>query len=542
MTLKNSQPNSSAPPPGSFSTEKLLIKTMPEGYRYWLKALGDMQWPILPGSKNTIIQACQHSKDDPSILLNACQQDPLFCWQLSRRANTVTQDRDRWPSNLTQLIKALGEKQIQKIAQSAIELPSEKLQSHYCSLSRLILNNNIATALFTELCTATNPSWIESHGLACLLYKLPEWGIAILEPQIQLQLETLHVNGMKPSDAQKKTLNCQILEFSVPFAQQSPIHASCRDSWKVDVECLPQQTTSGTTTAAELLIACHHVCSNQWNKSEREENLSLLENISGVNREALQKRLSKIQLSMPWPQSLDKSLHPSRWQLCDWDIAQWLPSVQWHATKKAPVKTGIKLGPGSNTCIKKDAPRAQADPRLFSESLQRLMGRQPFASNGHLLEYCNRAMQMGLASQAGMILICSKGQLKCRHSFGLNFQTSRSQHTEAGQAAPTAALTFDNPQNTTNLLHKILLKAAAARVDADNSQLPPALRQLFLPSQQLALMSILLKGQPAAILLLAENHSISEQRYLQFKQLGQGFYHALLRQLSQAKPTPAAKP
>lgn len=153
---------------------------------------------------------------------------------------------------------------------------------------------------------------------------------------------------------------------------------------------------------------------------------------------------------------------------------------------------------------------------LFKERLARLHSPQAFASIATLLAFTKHSIELGLKPQAAMILICSQGQLKCRHSFGLRNYEAPLQLQQKDFIWP---------------MQKLFHEAGSVQLAASEERLPKALRDCFSEHQFLGLQSIMVKTKPAALLVIAENEELNAQRMQLFTQFGEAFHKALLCQL-----------
>lgn len=514
---------------------KIQIQAMPQGYRYWLRALGELQWPILPGSKRRVMDSCRRPNSSVHSVANACTSDPLLCWQLSRRANTIIRDREKWPSQLEQMIGLLGLPQVSKIAQNSTEISLDNSSKLYYGLERSLINSRIAHSLFMQLAQKINPQWQTSHDLACLYYQLPAWGLAIIEPKLSLQLEVLEANDTPSNEAQRELLGCRFAEIALPLSQQVPIPPQCRDAWLISDEEIKlhfQQALHNQRLRRQgkpqpalqnpkvLIASCHRLCNNLWEKKNTRQALKLLSGLSGISREDIHKMLHQACISVTDHPAIPSSLHPLRWQLAQWEVAKWLPRPTREEDQPSKTAVGIKLGPqGHKSSPSPESTTRQPHAHEFKQNLKRLLHNDRFSSMAELLNYTALSLRGGLNCNSGAILVFSQGKLKLKKHFGLR-------ESQTNTAAPLEL----EPQSSP-LLMQLLQQAAGTRLQADDDKLPAALRELFIPSQQIALMSVLVGNRPAAMLLIAQDHGVSDLCYKQFKQLSHAFHQSLLRQL-----------
>lgn len=514
---------------------KIQIQAKPEGTRYWLRALGELQWPILPGSKRRVMDSCRRLNSSVHSVANVCTSDPLLCWQLSRRANTIIRDREKWPSQLEQMIGLLGLPQVSKIAQNSTEINLDASPKLYYGLERSLINSRIAHNLFMQLAQQINPQWQTSHDLACLFYQLPAWGLATIEPGLSLQLEVLEVNASPSKEAQRELLGCTFTDIAQPLSQQIPIPPPCRDAWLISDEEIKlhfQQALLNQRLRRQgkpqpalqnpkvLIASCHRLCNNLWEKKNTRQALKLLSGLSGMNLEDIHKMLHRACISVTDHPAIPSSLHPLRWQLAHWEIAKWLPRPATPEAKPSETAVGIKLGPqGNGTQPSSTNLAGQPHAQTFKQNLKRLLDNDRFPNMAELLNYMALSLKRGLNCNSGAILVYSQGKLKLKKHFGL----------KVGQTSTVTPLELD-PQDSP-LLIQLLQQAAGVRLQADDSKLPAALREHFIASQEIALMSVLVGNRPAAILLVAQDHGVSDLCYKQFKQLSHAFHQSLLRHL-----------
>lgn len=508
----------------------LTIRPQAEGYRFWLKQLNDIDWPVLPGTRQRVLRSCQAHSANASTAAAACLSDPLLCWLLSRRANTLISQRQMWPNHLEQLISLIGIPQLIKIVQGCTELLPEQLQIHHSVLSRSIINSVLASHLFATIAQELNPDWQKQYQLPSLLFRLPEWGMAISAPQMQLQLELLENSAYNTEQAQIELLDCQFHEISTAFSQQATVLPHCCKAWQWNAGHSKDQAKEALKSFRSrkqgrkekfqceptfLMIACHRLVSKLWGQQELLHSLKLLSGITGLERAKLKHLLNSSLLSMPWHESIDYSLHPMRWLHCQWQLASWLPDFQKLPNTELPAQVNTSHE-GAPSC-RPVGQVAHANNDILKQCLKRLLNPKPFTSSNHLLEFMLQSLRRGLGTQAAMIWVYNRSTLKCRHFYGLD---------ENQSPEP-----FKVNQSKSDICYRLLQKSAAIKLNAKHPSLSPQLRALSQADQELALMSILVANKPAALIILMEPGNLQEQQFRSFKQLCHGFHQALLRQL-----------
>ncbi|MBB6520665.1 hypothetical protein [Pseudoteredinibacter isoporae] len=509
---------------------QLVIKPQAAGDRYWLQKLNRLEWKVLPGTRQQVLHACQASTANAANVAAACLNDPLLCWILSQQANTLIPQREKWPNHLEQLISLIGMPKIIRIVQSCNELPREHLTVHYAVLSRSVIHSLLATEIFSGISSALKNDWAKQFQLSSVLFRLPEWAMAIDSPHTQLQLEVLHKQGHNNEQSQQIMLGCTFSELSEDFCRQNAILPACHKAWKwqemnnfVQLKSTMQafrrrqegRPEPQTPDAALLLIACHRLASQLWNARSRQQNLKLLSGASGLSREQLHGIVNHSMLNMPWHDSLSIDLHPMRWQHCQWQQKDWLPTFLMPQQNDPAQQTEANV---AASAITND--NLQKNDQLLKQCLKRLLGNQSFSSSKQLLEFTLQTFRRGLASKGALIWVYNKGQLSCRHFYGL-------EESKQPQA-------FKLKEVNGDICHRLLQKSAAIRLSAEHKSLSPGLKSLLNPQQQIAIMSVLIGGKPAALLMLIEESTIDDEQFRRFKQLSHGFHQALLRQL-QAK-------
>ncbi|GAA6150942.1 hypothetical protein [Pseudoteredinibacter isoporae] len=507
---------------------KLVIKPQAEGDRYCLQKLNRIEWNVLPGTRQQVLQACQAPNASAASIAKACLNDPLLCWILSERANSLIPQREKWPHHLESLISLVGIPQVNHIVQSCRELSREQLDTHYAVLSRSIITSLLASQLFNGISVALKKDWSRQYQLSSLLYRLPEWAIAIDSPDLQLQIETLQKQGRGNPQVQQYMLGCRFSELSQDFHSQRAVLPTCRAAWQwpehksfAQLKSILQafrlrcagRPVSQSADAQSVLIACHRLVSQLWQPRRQQQNIKFLSGVSGLSRALLIRILNNSMLTMPWHDSLSIDLHPMRWQHCQWQQQHWLPDFALQKQNDT-ADTSTSDSPSSSPA---SAPKNEP---LLKQCLKRLLGDQRFSSSQHLLAFTLQAFRRGLASRGAFIWVYQQGQLSCRHFYGLD---------EDRQPQP-----FKPEAVSSDICHRLLQKPAAIRINAQHPSLSPELKSLLYPQQQVAMMSILVGGKPAAVLMLIEEHSIDDEQFRLFKQLSHGFHQALLRQL-QAK-------
>lgn len=529
----------------------LVIQPQADGYRYWLKQLSDIDWPVLPGTRQRVLLCCQVHSANAATVAAACLSDPLLCWLLSRRANTLISQRQKWPNHLEQLISLIGIPQVIKIVHSCTELSPRQLQLHHAVLNRTLINSTLASHFFCTIAGTLNPEWQKHYQLPSLLIRLPEWGMAISAPKMQLQLELLENSGCSAEQAQSELLDCQFHEISTAFSQQATVLPHCSKAWQWH-EGNSQQHAKEALKAFRLrmqgrhekkqcdpvflMVACHRLVSKLWSKQDLQQSLKLLSGISGIDRARLKHLLNNSLLTMPWHESFDDNLHPMRWLHCQWQLASWLPEFQRpinnnpDTQQNAALKEGARhaglshVGSGHVSTNHKDSNVGQtantaslANDTVFKQCLKRLLNPKLFNSSNHLLEFTLQSMKRGLGTEAAMIWIYNRGILKCRHFYGLK-----------DEQTPAA---FKVSTSKSDICHRLLEKSTAVKLNASHPSLSPELATLTQVDQEIALMSVLVANKPAALIMLTETQGLNEQQFRAFKQLCHGFHQALLRQL-----------
>ncbi|WP_299977546.1 hypothetical protein [uncultured Pseudoteredinibacter sp.] len=500
---------------------KLVIRPQAEGFHYWSKKLSELNWKILPGSRQLALNVCQKPNATAASIATLCRQDPLLCWQLSRRANQLISDRSKWPEQLEQLISLIGIPQVIATISSCEELKQEDLQQHFAVLSRSLINSHLASELFRRIAIANNSDIAKQFELSSLLFRLPEWGISIDTPHMQVQLEFLQHNGTSLRQAQHNLLDCHYSDIMTEFSQYCAILNKLNRSWQyLDKDNRLQirqalqsyqQRNKGRPSAIAsepemLLITCHGLIEQLWNPLSFAKHLRLLSGISGLSRPQIHGLLNQCMLSIPWHPSLPIECHPMRWQHCQWKLSRWLPKfveAQTNETQEELSKNQLVT-----TKINSD---------ILKSSLKRLLNKQSFKSSNHLLEFTLQSLKRGLTSKAGLIWVYSRGEFKSRHHYGLGEDIS-----------PSA---FTANQSSNNICLRLLQKAAAVRLSSQHPSLPQGLQILLSPKQEVALMSIFVANKPAALLMLVQDEHLDDEHFRYFKQLGHGFHQALLQQL-----------
>lgn len=508
---------------------KLAIKPQAPGGQHCLEKLNTLEWKVLPGTRQQVLRVCQSHNANAANIAAACLSDPLLCWVLSQQANTRIHQREKWPHHLEQLISLVGIPQVIQIIQSCDELSLEQLNTQYAALSRSIINSLLANEIFKGISAALNNDWHKQCQLSNLQFRLPEWALGIENPQQLLQLEVLSTHGRRnPERAQLELLGCRFSELVDDFCQYNALLPACRKAWQRQEHNKQQQIRTAlqafrlrqegrpepqSIDAQFLLIACHRLVSQLSSSRGYQQSLKLLSGMSNLSREQLQGILNNSMLTMPWHDSLSIDLHPMRWQHCDWRQQAWLPTFSISAPDQAEQASDEKTTQNSTTTAKQNAP-------LLKQCLKRLLSNQSFSSSKQLLEFTLQTFRRGLASKAAFIWVYNKGQLSCRHFYGLEESNT-----------PSA---FKPREVSSDICHRLLQKSAAIRLSAQHKSLSPELQTLLKPQQELAIMSILVGGKPAALLMVVEERSIDDEQFRLFKQLSHGFHQALLRQL-QAK-------
>ncbi len=506
----------------------LVIKPQALGDQYYLQKLNNIEWKVLPGTCQQVLRACQSHNANAANIVAVCRRDPLLCWVLSQQANTRIHQREKWPHHLEQLISLIGIPQVIQITQNCNELSRDQLNTHYATLSRSIINSLLATEIFNGVSSALNNDWQKQYQFSNLLFRLPEWALAIDNPQQLLELEVLVAHGRTPEQAQMELLGCCFSELANDAFQHNALLPTCRKAWQWHEHKKQQQIRTAlqafrlrqegrpkpqNVDAQFLLIACHRLVLQLSTSRGHQQSLKLLSGISNLSREQLQGILNNSMLTMPWHDSLSIDLHPMRWRHCDWQQQTWLPDFNMSVPDQTEVTNNGKASHNASLTAKQNEP-------LLKQCLKRLLSNQSFTSSKQLLEFTLQTLRRGLASKAAFIWVYNKGQLSCRHFYGLD---------ESNKPNP-----FKPREVSGDICHRLLQKSAAIRLNAQHKSLSPELQTLLKPQQELAIMSILVGGKPAALLMLVEEHSIDDEQFRLFKQLNHGFHQALLRQL-QAK-------
>lgn len=500
---------------------KLVIRPQAEGFHYWSKKLSELRWKILPGSRQLTLNACQKPSATAASIASLCRQDPLLCWQLSRRANQLISDRSKWPEQLEQLISLIGIPQVIETIRNCEELEPEDLQQHFAVLSRSLINSSLTSELFCRIASVNNSDTAKQFELSSLFFRLPEWGIAIDTPHMQVQLEFLQHNGASLRQAQHSLLDCQYSEVMAEFSQYCATLNKLNRSWQYlnkdnqqefrQALRSFQQRKKGRPSSMPfqpemLLITCHGLIEQLWNPAGFAKHLRLLSGISGLSRKQLHDHLQSSMLSMPWHPSLSLDYHPMRWQHCQWQLGNWLPNFVAATSEETANK--------ASHC---EAKPSNINGEILKSSLKRLLSKQAFKSSKHLLEFTLQSLKRGLASKAGLIWVYSRGELKSRHHYGLE------------EGISPSPFTLSNSRS--DISHRLMQKAACVRLDAKHPSLPTELKALLHPRQEIALMSILVANKPAALLMLVQDEKLDDEHLRFFKQLGHGFHQALLQQL-----------
>lgn len=504
----------------------IIIDGNPETQKFWLRTIGELEWPILAENRLAIIDACQHRHANAQSVARACQQDPLLCWRISRRANTIISDRDKWPNDIEHAIGLLGIPQLEKIVTSAPVITLK--DDPYHTLARQLLNSLAAQQLFNTLAAIINPKRLAKHSLSCLFYQLPKWAIAINNPTRILESECLYHHGRQSIySSEKQSLGCTISEICANLGQDLPMLSACKSSWsllntslyrdlKIAATNFQQRKKSGIQQnhlSPELLIIfCHKLVESQGHAQKFRQVIRFLSGVSGKSRESLQHAFNQAMLSTPWPEDLSIELHPMRKLLCSWQDSTWLPKPITPAGEDTDTDTGISL--------KQHEQDAFANSAL--KQCIRTMLSQQFDSFSQLFRFVGQSLEQGFSHSQGCVLVRTGKQLQCAYQHGFD-----------NDILKRSGIDLENRDE--DIIYKLMHKAGSIQFQIKPKRLPNELIPPFSPGKYIHISSIHIGNRGTALLLLQSRQPLSDDCWRQFKQLGHSFQHCLLRLMRKKK-------
>lgn len=499
----------------------IIIDSNPETQKFWLRTIGELDWPILAENRLAIIDACQHRHANAQSVARACQQDPLLCWRVSRRANTIISDQDKWPNNIEHAIGLLGIPQLEKIATTAPVITLEGDPHH--TLARQLLNSLAAQQLFNLLAAQINPKRLAKHSLSCLFYQLPKWAISINHPTRILESECLYHHDRQSSySSEKQTLGCTISEICANLGQDLPMLSACKSSWsrlntplyrdlKVAANNFQKRIKSGIQQnhlSPELLIIfCHKLVESQGHPQKFRQVIRFLSGVSGRNRESLQHAFSQAMLSTPRPKDLAIELHPMRKLLCFWQDSRWLP--------KPIISAAENPDTGTDTGISLKQVEQDAFANSALKQCIRNMLSQQFDSFSQLFRFVGQSLEQGFSHSQGCVLVRTGKQLQCAYQHGLD-----------NEILKRSGIDLEN--RAEDVIYKLMRKAGSIQFQIKPDRLPNELIPPFSPEKYINISSIHIGTRGTALLLLQSRQPLSDDCWRQFKQLGHSFQHCLL--------------
>jgi|GEM_PF-2820424 len=501
----------------------ITLDCKPESNKYWLREIGDLDWPILANTAADVSRVCHYRNATAHSVASACLKDPLLCWLLSRRANTIISDRDKWPSDIEHIISLLGIPQVAAIAKAA---PKQQLgQDEYAVLERCLISSIAAQQLFNLLAPSINPQWLGQHSLSCLFYQLPLWALALKHRRPLLQLECLASHKHNTlANCQVQILGCSLAVICHDLGQETPILGGCRAAWRLPSENFNthvrlaagnfrQRQNTGIQhrhLSPELLIVfCHNLVLQQWQPRKFKQAMRLLSGLNGKTREELQHYLHQAQLNMPWPEGASRSLHPMRKTLCQWQDNQWLPKpvIPPKLLTSGAAATDISLEP------------AIIDSGAFAnEVLKRrirsLLATQ-FTSFGSLFKFIGESLELGFSHSQGCVLVRAGKQLQSAYQYGFeNDLLNRSG--------------IDLENRPADIIQKLMAKPGSIQFEIKASRIPKEFQPIFSEGRYIGISSVHIGNRGTALLVIQSRQRLDDDSWRQFKQFGHAFHQSLL--------------